>query len=140
MAETPNDDTKRPKSLAKEIAVWVMMILLIIGLGGFGITSFSGGVASVGKVGDIEITVDDYAIAFQNEVAAVSQQLGFQISTQDALAFGLEGQVLEGLVQRAALDNEAARIGLSVGDATVAAELRAMDVFKGVSGSFDRDA
>ena len=140
MAETPNDDAKRPRSLGKEIAVWVMMVLLIIGLGGFGITSFSGGFASVGQVGDIEITVDDYALAFQNEVAAVSQQLGFQISTQDALAFGLEGQVLEGLVQRAALDNEAARIGLSVGDATVAAELRAMDVFKGVSGTFDREA
>jgi len=140
MAETPNDDTKRPKSLAKEIAVWVLMAMLIVGLGGFGITSFSGGVASVGRVGDTEISVDDYALAFRGRVAALSEQLGLQITTQDALAFGLEGQVLEGLVQNAALDNEARRIGLSVGDATVAAELRSMNVFMGVSGTFDREA
>lgn len=140
MAETPKDDAKKPKSLAKEVAVWVLMAMLIVGLGGFGITSFSGGVASVGRVGDKEISVDDYALAFQNQVAALSEQLGVQLSAQDAIAFGIEGQVLEGLIQRAALDNEAARVGLSVGDTTVAAELRNMDSFKGVSGTFDREA
>ncbi|OYW57855.1 MAG: peptidylprolyl isomerase [Rhodobacterales bacterium 32-66-7] len=140
MAETPSDDKKRPKSLAREVAVWVLMAMLIVGLGGFGVTSFSGGVATVGRVGDIEISADDYAIALQNRVAALSEQLGVQIPTREALAFGVEGQVLENLVQRAALDNEAGRIGLSVGDATVAAELRGMDAFMGVSGTFDREA
>lgn len=140
MAETPNEDAKRPKSLVKEVAVWALMAMLIVGLGGFGVTSFSGGVASVGRVGDVEISVDDYAMAFQNEVTALSQQFGLQLSNQDALAFGLEGQVVEGLVQRAALDNEAARIGLSVGDAAVAEELRKMPAFTGVTGDFDREA
>ncbi|TAG21364.1 MAG: peptidylprolyl isomerase, partial [Rhodobacterales bacterium] len=140
MAKTPDDDTKRPKSKAKEAAVWVMMGLLILGLGGFGVTSFSGGVMQVAKVGDAEITTDDYARAFQGQVNAFSQQIGQPISSQEALAFGLDRQVLQGLVVRAALDNEAQRIGISVGDAAVAAELTAIDAFKGVSGTFDREA
>jgi hypothetical protein len=48
--------------------------------------------------------------------------------------------VLAGLVNRAALDNEAARLGLSVGDATVAAELGKISAFQGISGTFDREA
>jgi peptidyl-prolyl cis-trans isomerase D len=140
MAKTPDDEVKRPKSKAKEAAVWVMLSMLIVGLGGFGVTSFSGGVTTVGKVGDAEITTDDYARAFQGQLNAFSQQIGQPISAQEALAFGLDRQVLQGLVVRASLDNEAERVGLSVGDAVVAAELTAMDAFKGVAGTFDREA
>ena len=140
MAKTPDDEVKRPKSKAKEAAVWVMMAMLILGLGGFGVTSFSGGTTTVAKVGDTDITTDEYARAFQGQVSAFSQQLGQPISSQEALAFGLDRQVLQGLVVRAALDNEAQRVGLSVGDAVVATELTGMDAFKGVSGTFDREA
>ena len=140
MAKTPDDEVKRPKSKAKEAAVWVMMAMLIVGLGGFGVTSFSGGTTAIGRVGDTEISTDDYARAFQAQVAAFSQQIGQPISSQEALAFGMDRQVLQGLVTRAALDNEAARVGLSVGDAVVASELITMDAFKGVSGTFDREA
>jgi peptidyl-prolyl cis-trans isomerase D len=140
MAKTQDDEVKRPKNKAKEAAVWVMTGLLILGLGGFGVTSFSTGVATVARVGDAEVTADDYARAFQTQVAALSQQFGRQISTQEALAFGLDGQVLQSLIARAALDNEAARIGLSVGDEVVATELVKMPAFQGISGTFDREA
>jgi peptidyl-prolyl cis-trans isomerase D len=140
MAKTPETEEKRRKNPVKETAVWVMMGMLILGLGGFGVTNFGGGVSTVGSVGDTDITADDYARSFQQQLAAFSQQIGQPISGQEALAFGLDRQVLQGLVTRAALDNEAARISLSVGDAAVAAELTQMDAFKGVSGSFDREA
>jgi peptidyl-prolyl cis-trans isomerase D len=140
MAKTPDDDTKRPKSKAKEAAVWVLMGMLILGLGGFGVTNFSGGVGQVASVGDTKITTDDYARAFQSQLSAFSQRIGQPISSQEALAFGLDQQVLQGLVVRAALDNEAQRVGLSVGDAVVAAKLTGIDAFKGVSGTFDREA
>jgi peptidyl-prolyl cis-trans isomerase D len=140
MAKTQDDDVKRPKSKLTETAVWLLMAMLVLGLGGFGVTSFSGGVTKVGSVGDIEITTDDYANALQSQIAQFSQQIGQQISTQEALAFGLDRGALQGLITRAALDNEAARIGLSVGDEVVATELMAMDAFKGVSGTFDREA
>lgn len=140
MAKTPDDDAKRPKSKAKEAAVWVMLGMLILGLGGFGVTNFGGGVTSIGSVGSTEITTEAYARAFQAQQNALSQQFGRQIPAQEALAFGLDRQVLQGLVTRAALDNEAARIGISVGDETVAAEILKIDAFKGISGAFDREA
>ncbi|MDP3194588.1 peptidyl-prolyl cis-trans isomerase [Tabrizicola sp.] len=142
MAKTPTEDGKRPRSTVKEVAVWTMLGMLILGLGGFGVTSFSGGVTKVGSVGDIDIdiTTDDYARALQTQVNAFSQQFGQQLSMQEALAFGIDKQVLQDVLTRAALDNEAQRIGVSVGDDVVATEIMGMDAFKGVSGSFDRES
>lgn len=139
MAKTPTEDTKRPKSKAQEAAVWVLMGMLILGLGGFGVTNFSGGKSKVAKVGAIEISTDDYARALQNQVGALSQQFGQQLTMQQALSLGVDKQVLQSVISRAALDNEAQRIGLSVGDDVVAAEIMKMDAFKGASGSFDRE-
>ena len=139
MAKTPTEEGKRPRGKAQEVAVWTLMGMLIIGLGGFGVTSFSGGKSSVGTVGSVEITTDDYARALQTQVNAFSQKLGQQISMQEALAFGVDKQVLQSVINRAALDNEATRLGLSVGDSVVANEVMKMDAFKSVSGTFDRD-
>ena len=139
MAKTPTEDGKRPRSTVKEVAVWTMLGMLILGLGGFGVTSFSGGVTKVGSVGDIDITTDDYARALQTQVAAFGQQFGQQLSMQEALAFGIDKQVLQDVLTRAALDNEAQRVGVSVGDDVVATEIMGMDAFKGVSGSFERE-
>ncbi|MFN4191779.1 MAG: peptidyl-prolyl cis-trans isomerase [Tabrizicola sp.] len=140
MARTQTEEGKRPRGKAQEVAVWVLMGMLILGLGGFGVTSFSGGVTKVGSVGRIDITTDDYARALQTQVNAFSQQIGQRISVQEALAFGIDKQVVQGLIARAALDNEAERVGLSVGDEVVASELMRMDAFKGATGGFDREA
>ncbi|MCC6518935.1 MAG: SurA N-terminal domain-containing protein, partial [Tabrizicola sp.] len=140
MAKTPTEDGKRPRGKAQEAAVWTLMGMLILGLGGFGVTSFSGGVSKIASVGDIEITTDDYARALKTQVNAFSQQLGQPITMQQALSFGIDKQVMQSVITRAALDNEAGRVGLSVGDEVVAAEIMKMDSFKGVSGSFDREA
>lgn len=140
MATIPTETGKRPRGKAQEAAVWTLMAMLILGLGGFGVTSFSGGVSKVGSVGGIEITTDDYARALQTQVGAFSQQLGQPITMQQALSFGIDKQVIQSLINRAALDNEADRVGVSVGDEIVAAEIMKMDSFKGASGSFDREA
>lgn len=139
MAKTPTEDGKRPRSKASEVAVWGLMAMLILGLGGFGVTSFSGGVTKIGSVGDVDISTDDYARALQNQVSAFSQQIGQPITTQQALAFGLDKQVLQGVLTNAAMDNEARRVGISAGNELVAAEILKMDGFKGPSGSFDRE-
>jgi peptidyl-prolyl cis-trans isomerase D len=140
MAQTPTEEGKRPRGKVQEVAVWGLMAMLILGLGGFGVTSFTGGVTKVGSVGDTEITTDDYARALQNQISALSQQFGKQLSLQEALAFGIDQQVLQSVIARAALDNETARVGVSVGDEVVATELMGMDSFKGASGTFDREA
>lgn len=143
MSKTPrphsDDDEKRPASKGGKVAAWILTILLVIGLGGFGVTNFGGAVTSIGSVGDTRITTQDYARAVQQEMAAFSAQVGTRIGMTEALAFGLDRQALSSIVTRTALDNEAARIGLSIGDASVAAEVTRNASFTGASGSFDRE-
>lgn len=139
MTKTADEETRRPKRKVTEMAVWLLMALLILGLGGFGVTSFSGGVTEVGRVGTAVIRADDYARSFQAQIQNVSEQFGVQLSSQDAISFGLDGKVLQDLIASAAMDNEAAGVGISVGDQVVATEIISMDAFKGVSGNFDRE-
>lgn len=139
MAQTQDEDAKRPRGKVTEVAVWGLMAMLVLGLGGFGVTSFGGRITTVATVGDVEVTAQDYARAVQTQVSSYSQQLGMQISAQELLAVGLGQDVLRSLLARAALAHETGRIGLSVGDEVVASQVVKMPAFQGVSGSFDRD-
>ena len=136
--QRPNDEGKRKRKGAN-VVVWVLMGLVIVGVSGFGVTNFGGGVTSIGSVGGREISTNEYARALQQETAALSAQVGQSIPFSQAQAFGLDARVRQQLVVKTALDAEAERLGLSVGDARVAEELTAMDAFKGPAGEFDRE-
>lgn len=143
MAKKPDpstgSETVPKKRKGSTVLVWVLMALLIAGLGGFGVTNFGGGTARIATVGDRPIEVTEYARALQQELQAFSAQLGQPVTMEMAQTLGLDSQVRRRLITAAALDNEAARIGLSVGDARVVQEIMANDAFKGVSGAFDRE-
>lgn len=137
----PDDEaTPKRKRRGASVMAWVLMAMIVGGLGGFGVTNFGGNVTTIGAVGEREITVTEYVQGMRQQVNQLSQQFGAQLTMEQARAFGLDGQVLQSLVQRAALDNEAANIGLSAGDTVVAAELAGMPSFQGVSGTFDGNA
>ena len=128
------------KGKASNIFVYILLGLLILGLAGFGVTSFGGNLGSVGRVGETEVTVEDYARALQTELRAATQQTGRNFTMAEARATGLDRQVLAGVVTEASLSEEARRMTLSVGDTRVAEEVRAFPAFQGFDGSFDREA
>ena len=134
-----NEDTPRKKGAGSQIVVYSLMAMLVVGLGGFGITNFGGGLSAIGSVGDREIPMNRYVRALQAELNAFSAQSGQQVPMAQALALGLDRQVLQSLVAQTALDNEADRIGLSVGNETVAAEVTKAPAFHGTAGTFDRE-
>ena len=142
MSKAPHTDEDAPKKKRRgaSVIVWVLMAMLIAGLGGFGVTNFGGGVTAIGSVGDRKIDVNEYARALRQELDAFSRQVGQPIGLTQAQALGLDRQVLQSVIDRAALDNEADRIGLSVGDATVAAKLSGIASFQSATGGFDRAA
>lgn len=140
MAKEHEDSAPRKKGKGSQIVVYTLMAMLVVGLGGFGITNFSGGATAVGSVGDREISANKYARALQQELQALSAQFGSNVTLTQAQSLGLDRRVLTGLVAQAALDNEAARLGLSVGDGTVAAQIAETPAFHGTQGSFDREA
>ena len=121
-------------------AMWVLMGLLIIGLAGFGATNLSGTVRSVGSVGDAQIDVNTYARALRNEIRALEAERGTSVSFAEARAAGLDQRVLSRLVSRAALEHETGRLGISVGDETLRDEILSIEGFRGLDGTFDREA
>jgi len=116
------------------------MGLLILGLGGFGATNLSGTVRTVGQVGEKYIDINAYARALSQEIQAASAEAGTQINFAQAQAMGLDRAVLASMVQARALDHETEQIGLSVGDENLSNEILKIPAFRGIDGSFDREA
>jgi peptidyl-prolyl cis-trans isomerase D len=139
MARAPDTEKPRKKGNATQIAVYGLLALLVVGLGGFGISDFGGRIAHIGTVGDRDVRTDDYARAIQGQIDRLSQQFGQPVNMAMLTAFGMERQALDGLVNRVTLDIEAERIGLSVGDAAVAQAVQGMGAFQGPDGQFNPD-
>ena len=131
---------KNLRTHGKSTIVWILMALLILGLGGFGVTSFSGGRTEIGSVGETKVTADEYARSLRNEINAYSQQAGQPFTMAQAQAIGLPQAVQAQLFTGAALEEQARRIGVSVGDDRVRQSILNADAFKGPNGNFDRTA
>ena len=97
---------------ASNLFIWIILGLLFIALAGFGIGSFSGGASRVGAVGDVEISAEDYARALDQEIRARIAQTGQPVTLATLRAQGVDQAVLQSLVARAALVNEAQMMGL----------------------------
>ena len=80
-------------------AVWALMALLILGLGGFGAINLSGNLRSIGSVGDKSISVDQYARQLQQEIRAIEAQTGESLSFARAQEMGLDRAVLQRIVR-----------------------------------------
>lgn len=123
------------------VLIWALMAALIVGLAGFGI-GVGGGLGSqtVASVGDRDVTADDYLRTLQQELRAYTSQLGRDVPMAEAREYGIDRIVLARLVNDAALDAEAARLGVSASDETVRAQVTATPAFQGADGNFSREA
>lgn len=121
------------------IFVWIMMGFLAVGLVGFGAGGLSGTVRSIGTVGDKDIPVQQYADALSEQIRAFGAQIGTPLSFVQARQMGLDQAVLGQVITTRTLDNEVARLGISLGDTRVAAQIRAIPAFQGLDGTFNRD-
>lgn len=128
------------KSKAKQSAAWVIVVLLLLGLLGFGAGGLSGTIRSIGTVGDKTIPVVQYQRALNDQIRAFEAQVGTPLSFVQAQAIGLDQQVLNGVIAERTLDNETAKLGLSVGDERVREEVLRVPGFRGLDGGFDREA
>lgn len=131
--------TKSKTSVSK-IFVWILLGFLFVGLIGFGTGNLSGNVKTIGKIGDTDITVNQYVRALQSELRNTSQQFGQQLTLQQLQAFGIQQRVLSRLVTDKLLENEATKLSLSVDDNSVRDNIIALNAFKGPDGAFNQDA
>ncbi len=125
-------------SKGKSFITFAILGLLILALAGFGVTEFGGSVRSVVTVGKAEVETVDYQRAIQAQLQQLQQRTGQPITFQQARAFGVDQIALGQLITAAALEDEAASIGLSVGDTVVGERIQQSGGFRNASGEFDR--
>ena len=126
-------------SKTSKVFIWIILLLLIIGLGGFGIGGFGRSLNVIGSVGNKEISANRYVETLRQEISAFEQQSGSSISPSEAIKLGLDAQALEKLIATTALDVEASQIGLSVGNKELASYLNKISQFQGPDGNFNQD-
>lgn len=120
--------------------VWIIMGLLFVGLMGFGATGLTGTVRTLGSVGDKPLGVQQYARQLTEQIRAFEAQTGSAVSFAQAQAIGLDQAILGQVIATRTLDNEAAQLGISVGDDRVARQVLQERSFQGADGQFSRDA
>ena len=127
------------RSHGKNTVIWILLGMLILGLGGFGVTNFGGNMRAIGSVGETEISVDEFARALQSEMRAVSAQLGQPVTASQARDFGIDRAVQARLFAAAAVDEQARIMGVSVGDEEVRKQILEAAAFQDPTGKFDRE-
>ena len=130
----------KSKTSVSKIFVWILLGFLFVGLIGFGTGNLSGNIKTIGKIGETDITVNQYVRALQTELQNTSQQFGQQLTFQQLQAFGIQQRVLARIVTDKLLENEALKLSLSVNDKTVRDNIVSLSAFKGPDGSFNQDA
>jgi len=128
------------QGLVGKIVITVLFGILIVSFAIWGIGDiFRGGPRNwVARVGDTEISTDQFRTAFNNQVQRLNRQFRGRLTTEQARAFGVDRQVLSQLVNEAVLDERARQLGLSVSDELVARWVREQPMFQGQDGQFSR--
>ncbi len=120
--------------------VWIIMILLFVGLLGFGTGGLGGNIRSLGTVGDKDVSIAAYQNGLNQQLRAFEAQTGQRVTFGQAREIGLDAAVLQQLIAERTLDHEVAQLGISVGDARVREEVLRVPAFQNLSGEFDREA
>ncbi len=137
----PDADAIEPRKRSKaggHVLSLVMLGMIVVGLGGYGVSNFGHQVDTVVTVGKVQVSTSQYARALKSQIAQFSKQFGSQFTFAQAQMFGLDAQTLQSLISNAALDNEALRLGLSAGDLQVAQKIATNKAFFDTAGKFDR--
>ncbi len=130
--------------LRRGAQTWVAKIFFVLLVGSFGVWGISSSLltsapTAVVTVGDQSIGVREFRLAYERQLALVSQQLGTRLTTEQARAFGIDRQVYAQLAAGAALDELAADMRLGLSEARLAQTIAEEPAFRAPNGQFDRN-
>ncbi len=129
------------KGKGSNVFIWIIMAFLGIGLVGYAFIGVASGLASqnVASVGTQKVDRQDYLRTLETSIQRLSQQFGMGLTMEQARAFGIDQQVLRQMITQAALEGEAAKLGVSAGDDAVREQLLSLPEFQGPGGGFSAD-
>ena len=120
------------------MAILMGLIILSFAIWGIGDIFRGFGANNLAQVGGVEIGADTYRNAYQAELQSLQRAEHRNITNEEAHQYGLDRQVLSQLVNEAALDDQARRLGLAISDEDIKKTIVNNDNFKGETGRFDR--
>ena len=117
----------------------VVMFFLAASFAVWGINDiFRGfGRSYLAKIGNTEISADQYRQAYNDRLRQLGQQVGRPISPEQANALGLDRQVLSQLIAWAGLDQIARKMRLGIPDAEIVQRVMNDPHFRTATGQFD---
>jgi peptidyl-prolyl cis-trans isomerase D len=130
--------------LRRAAKTWVAKLLLILLVASFGVWGISGSIlqnnsTTVVSVGDEKVGPEEFYLAYRQQVGAISQQFGRNLTTEEARAFGIEDQVFGSLATNAALDQQASELNLGVSEKRQGVILSQQPIFQdSLTGQFDQ--
>ncbi len=139
MAKRETSEKPKGRKHLSNTLVLVLLGVLLLGLGGYGVTGFNTQVRSVGMVGETQIDAATYHGMLRQRMDQMAQQTGEPVTFDQAEQTGLATAVLQQAVATAALQEAARSAGVSVGDAEVARRVSTVPAFQGMDGNFDGD-
>ena len=116
----------------------IVLLLVLAPMAFLGVQTFNGGGISaneVVKVGDTSISLDSY----NNELNAQKQELLQNVDVSLINDKVLADNVLQGMIDRALLQNQASFLGLVVSDEAISRLLQAEPTFQDENGQFSND-
>ncbi len=131
-------------SLRNAAGTWVAKILLLLLVLSFAVWGISGqlvngfGGTAVVTAGKTEVSPIEYRLAYDRQLAVMSQQFGTRLTREQAKALGIEDQVLAQLVAGAVLDEQASQLGLGLSQDKLATLTMDDPAFRGPDGRFSR--
>ncbi|MER9743704.1 MULTISPECIES: peptidyl-prolyl cis-trans isomerase [unclassified Mesorhizobium] len=132
--------------LRSAAGTWVakaLLSLLVLSFLAWGVTTrmtggFLAGHHAVITAGSTTVSITEYRLAYDRQIAMLQQQIGQHISRDQAKAYGIDNQVLAQLVSGAVLDEQARKLGLGFSKDRLAELTRQEPAFQGPNGQFDR--
>lgn len=132
---------QRMRSFSKSWISSIFLAGLALSFGVWGIADiFHGNTdTSVASVGGVKIPADLFQRDYRNFLKGAGNQLGHDVTPEEAHARGLDKEALQSELSRTALDLVVAKQGLRATDAQVSSAIRAQPAFRGPLGGFDRE-
>jgi len=125
----------RKASKSPVATVIIGVLVLAFALWGVADIFRGGGDTVVAEVGDAQISATEYDQLVKNQIRQLSQQTQTELTMEQARAMGLDRNVLEQAIIRAALDEQSKQLGLAASSAAIEAQVKAG--FQGAGSAYD---
>jgi len=123
------------KGIMAAVVGFLVLAFAVWGIGdifrGYGRSTFA-------KIGNTEITIEQFRQLYNDRLQQVGRELRRAITPAQAQELGIESQLVSQLVAEAAIDEKARQMGLRLSDTDVAHLILKDPAFRGPTGQFDR--